>query len=521
MKNLRGIRILIALIIFVLLSLAFIGIPTFSPSTKIIDFITYLQFIPSVVKFTIALSAIGFIIVLLLTLLVGRVYCSTICPLGILQDIFSRLGKRIRKVKIYRYARPMNWLRYGLTILIIVSILFSGIFLLAWFDPYSNFGKIISGIIRPILIALNDSLSKVFEAANMLIIPPVGIKNIGWANVLFPSVILLVVGYLALFRGRLFCNTICPVGTVLSVVSRFSIFKLQINKTSCTQCGKCSSNCKSQCIDIKSQTIDFDRCVACYNCIQVCSENAISYTNQIGSKAEINADKKLTYNSERRNFISALTGSIIGAELIYAARARANENSNHINHLVINKKYPVSPPGSLNREHFISHCTACHLCVSQCPTHVLRPSFLEYGFTGMLMPYLNYNESFCNYECVQCSEVCPTGAILPITVEAKKTLQIGKVIFVKENCIVTIKETSCGACAEHCPTAAVHMVPYKNDLRIPATNQEVCIGCGACEYACPAKPHKAIYVEGNEVHALAQKPKEENLKEEIPEEFPF
>ncbi len=167
------------------------------------------------------------------------------------------------------------------------------------------------------------------------------------------------------------------------------------------------------------------------------------------------------------------------------------------------------------------HCTACHLCVSACPSQVLQPSLMQYGLEGIFQPFMDYDSSYCNYECVKCSEVCPTGAILPISTEHKKTVQIGKVIFLINNCIVYTKEKSCGACAEHCPTKAVQMVSFKGARTIPRTDANICIGCGACEYACPAEPYKAIYVEGNPVHQTAIKFKEEKSNDAAPLEFPF
>jgi ferredoxin len=167
-------------------------------------------------------------------------------------------------------------------------------------------------------------------------------------------------------------------------------------------------------------------------------------------------------------------------------------------------------------------CTACHLCVSACPTQVLQPTYFLYGLTGFLQPRMDFITSFCNFECILCGEVCPTGAILPLIKEEKKLVQLGKSNFVKENCIVNTKNTACGACSEHCPTKAVNMVPFKDKLTIPEVNNKICVGCGACEYACPTDP-KSIYVEGNPVHLVAEKPKEVKIEEKIDykEEFPF
>jgi ferredoxin len=136
---------------------------------------------------------------------------------------------------------------------------------------------------------------------------------------------------------------------------------------------------------------------------------------------------------------------------------------------------------------------------------------------------MDNSAAYCTFECVRCTEICPTGALLTVTIEKKKVLQIGKTNFVKENCIVETEGTACGACSERCPTKAVIMVPYKNNLKIPEVKNEYCIGCGACEYACPTIPFKAIYIEGNEVHQTAKIAPQERLEQEVnyKEEFPF
>jgi formate hydrogenlyase subunit 6/NADH:ubiquinone oxidoreductase subunit I len=140
----------------------------------------------------------------------------------------------------------------------------------------------------------------------------------------------------------------------------------------------------------------------------------------------------------------------------------------------------------------------------------------------MMQPRMDYITSFCNFECIICSEVCPTGAIKPIDLETKKLTQLGKAKFVKENCVVYTDETACGACSEHCPTKAVNMIPYdkKPSITIPEVNDKICIGCGACEFACPTTP-RSIYVEGNVEHVLAEKPKEQEIEKQELEEFPF
>ena len=187
------------------------------------------------------------------------------------------------------------------------------------------------------------------------------------------------------------------------------------------------------------------------------------------------------------------------------------------------KTKPVVPPGGGSREQFSELCTACHLCVASCPTQVIQPALAEYGWAGVFQPHMNYAVNYCTFDCVSCGEVCPTGALLPLTVDAKHVLQLGKTVFVKEDCIVETKKKDCGACAEHCPTKAVKMIPYEGKLFIPEVNNEYCVGCGACEHACPTEPRRAIYVDAHAIHQTAKvRTTERSVPlQATPEEFPF
>lgn len=514
MSKLKVVRRAIALLFFIVLMLAFIDF-TGLISHWIFEPFLSLQFIPSILKFLVmgGMVALGFVIILLITILFGRFYCSAICPLGIMQDIISRIARKFRKRKINRYSQPYTLTRYIILGIVVLSLFTGSIFLLNLLDPYSLFGKIWSGIFRPIVIFTNDSISGLLEYFSIYVLFPHGVKNANLALVAFASAMLLFIILLASFRGRLYCNLICPVGTFLGLISKFSIFKIKIDKTSCNRCGKCSTVCKSECIDVKNQEVDFTRCVSCYNCIGVCPEKGIKYYKPSKAITSQNTD------SGKREFVTSVV--MLSAVSALGFKPTDTRDEREAGKVKIKKKNPVTPPGAYSTGNFTSHCTACQLCVSSCPTQVLQPSTNEYGLSGFMLPHMNYNKSFCNYECTVCSEVCPNGAIIPINKKEKKTTQIGSVVFVKENCVVYIDETACGACSEHCPTKAVFMVPYKGNITIPETDLSICIGCGGCEYACPAKPDKAIYVEGNLTHRYAMIPKDNKPQEAAPTDFPF
>jgi ferredoxin len=366
-----------------------------------------------------------------------------------------------------------------------------------------------------LLMHINNFAAFTLEKFNIYLIYPIEIKAFYFISPLFPLIFLLIVIYLSYKRGRLYCNTICPVGTLLGLISKFTIFKLKIDKASCEGCGVCARVCKAECIEKSTKEIDFSRCVACYNCLDVCPSDSINYQLIQIDKTQSSSDES------RRNFISRTSMFFIG--LTSTALSQVTIIPKKDSKIAEKKNYAVTPPGSNTIDHFNNNCTACHLCVTACPTKVLQPSIMEFGIFNIFQPFMDYKTSFCNYDCIACSEVCPTSAILPLTSNKKKNIQIGKAIFVKENCIVETENTACGACSEHCPTKAVMMVDYKGNLKIPEVTNKYCVGCGACEFACPTKPYKAIYVDGNYVHQTAEKKPTEKLDQKIDykEEFPF
>ncbi len=518
-RQLKVIRVIISVAFFLLITFLFIDFSaTLSTSWK--SGLLYFQYLPSVFKFINLLSwmATGFIVVSLLSLLMGRVYCSFLCPLGTLQDILiyfrEKFGKRIRR----KYYRPLNWIRFPILIFSIILLLFFGnVLLLEMLDPYSNFGRIMSNFLRPVYYSMTNFISYLLELQDNYSLKPVELKNIGWISLGYSLVILALIIWMSLKHGRLYCNTACPVGTLLGQFAEVSLFKIRLEESLCNSCGICSSNCKANCIDAKNKHVDFSRCVGCLNCLYVCPGGGVKFMYNLGLRKKVAQDP--AGSEERRAFVKKSALLTAGAAVL-SKTVLAQEVKKAL--VPINREHPVTPPGSGDVMRFNSYCTACTLCVSACPTQVLQPSFLEYGLAGMMQPRMDYKTSFCNFECVICTEVCPTGAIKPISIEEKKLLQLGKSYFVKENCVVYTDGTACGACSEHCPTKAVNMVPYdeKPGLTIPEVTNDYCVGCGACEYACPTDP-KSIYVEGNVTHLQAKKPKEEEIEKQELEEFPF
>jgi ferredoxin len=571
----------------VVISLLFLGFAGFlfldfagTLSSALVNGITWIQVAPSLLKFLSfpAFLSLGFLVVIVATVLMGRIYCSTVCPLGILQDVISRASRlyteRIRgKAKRYRPAPARNLLRYSLLGVTVLFLIFGSSFFLNLLDPFSLFGKMVSGLVRPLYFGINNIAADWLQSRGIYTLYHVETRQLNALPLIYPALLLGLVAWFAFTRGRLYCNTICPVGSLLGLLSKYSMFRIQIDNSLCTRCNQCSLNCKAQCIDLKNQRVDFTRCVGCFNCFNACSAHGINYRNQWFPRTAV-ADRKPPdgkiptgqstrgdtpqhpdaapeqlsvsnrfTDSGRRTFLFRLLAYGIGhaaASRVVRAGAMSVPPADHTSHgrepdirddlrvvvtqpstIAEEKQFPVSPPGSMGLDHFNKLCTACRLCVSACPTRVLQPSFLEYGFTGMMRPRMDFHASFCRFDCVRCTEICPTGAILPLTLEQKRVTQIGVVKLELDNCVVRTENTACGACAEHCPTQAVFMVPYQDGLTIPEIDVDHCVGCGACEYICPTRPYRAIYVDGNPRHRQAVPPIIKALDYVPDDDFPF
>ena len=310
-------------------------------------------------------------------------------------------------------------------------------------------------------------------------------------------VTLVVLVVLAWRNGRTYCNTICPVGTVLSFLSRFSWMKIQFDADKCKNCSLCTKNCKAACIDFKNHQVDYSRCVVCGDCIESCKFGALGYSS---STRDTRDTSNTSVDPSKRSFLLS-SAMMTTAALAQEAKKTDGGLADIEDKVAPERQTPLTPPGSLSARNMAQHCTGCQLCVSECPNQVLRPGT---NWMSIMQPTMSYELGYCRPECTRCSEVCPAGAIKPIQKEEKSSIQIGHAVWVKKNCIPLTDGVDCGNCARHCPVGAIEMVPSDPDdeesLKIPVVNESRCIGCGACENLCPARPFSAIYVEGHEVH---------------------
>ncbi len=498
---LRKIRITLATVFFACVTLLFLDF-TGTLHTWL-GWTAKVQFLPALLALHVGVVAA----LALLTIVFGRIYCSVVCPLGVMQDIVSWVSGR-RKKKKYRfsYSPEKRWLRYGMLVVFVIALVAGVGSVAALLAPYSAYGRIAQNIFQPIYILGNNALAWAAERIDSYAFYGRDVWMRSLPTFLIAVITLVAITILSWRNGRTYCNTVCPVGTVLSFLARFSWFKVAVDETKCNQCGLCSRSCKSACIDFKNHRIDYSRCVVCGDCIGKCRKQALSYAHH-KAKAAPKAQAKATANTgsgvdaSRRSFL-------FGAAIATASMALAQEKKKVDGGLAeIEDKQaprrdtPLTPPGSLSAANMAQHCTACQLCVAECPNDVLRPST---DLMKLMQPTMSYERGYCRPECNRCSEVCPAGAIRPIKREDKSSIQIGHAVWIKKNCVPITDGKECGNCARHCPVGAITMVSSnpKDDYApmIPAVNTSRCIGCGACENLCPARPFSAIYVEGHEVH---------------------
>lgn len=430
---LKGLRVVLAILIFVPILLFFVDFADVLPDN--LHTLLHLQIMPAILGGMAGLVVFQFV----LALLFGRIYCSVICPAGVLQDIINRvfcIGKKKKKgVRRFSYHKPMNILRYSILGLTFVLAVFGMIELCTLLDPYSNFGRIANNLFRPVVMWVNNLLADGLAQMDNYTLYHVTISNVTVFGVISALVALLVFILMVVFRGRLFCNTLCPIGTLLSLISRYSFFRISFDKEACTHCGNCEHTCKAEAIDSKNLTVDTSRCVDCFNCVSSCAKGGLQYRFKPSFKKEAETARvqtdviqQATAPNSRRTFLSA--GATVAVSLpivstIAHGMEKGHGKGQHGQGKHGKKWPPIVPPGAISLERFKDVCTGCQICVTQCPSHVLRPTGLEYGFDYMLKPRVAYIDSYCNYECTVCSEVCPTHAIKPLTKEEKATTPSG------------------------------------------------------------------------------------------------
>lgn len=511
----RYVRIVLALLFFIAITMLFLDFTGVAVAN--FGWLARIQVIPALLSLNFA----AIVFLALLTLVFGRVYCSVICPLGVYQDIVQRLriwlsGRRKRKIGVYKFHKALSAVRYtifGVFALLLVlgftSILASS--LVALIEPYSMYGRMASGLLSPLFIDGNNALAE-WAAENDSYAFYTVARSVSGLLVAIGGISAVVVGVFAALTGRGWCNTVCPVGTLLGFLSRYSLLKPRIDTSLCNGCRSCERHCKAECINAKAHEIDYSRCVVCMDCINHCTQGAIKYTLRRTTK-ETAPDKNGTPESAGRRTFMALVGMGAGAAVASAADKLTDGGFTELKERKpAERANRVVPAGSGGTVHVSEKCVGCQLCIQACPNGVLKTS----GTLDTLMqPYMDFRDGYCTPECTLCSTVCPAGVFKPIDEAEKSSIKIGTAKVNLADCLYAAEDpTKCGNCARHCPTGAIAIVPMDPDnendkRRMPVVDENACIGCGACEYHCPVGTvvttkgdRAAIHVEGIRVHRI-------------------
>ena len=442
----KKIRIALAALFFVGITLLLLDV---SGTLHVwLGWMAKIQFLPAVLALNLAVI-VG---LLLLTLLFGRVYCSVICPLGIWQDIVSNLSGRRKGKKARFSASPeRKWLRYGVWVLFVAALLAGVHVFVALLAPYSAWGRIVQNLFQPLYIWGNNLLAWIAERAGSYAFYPREVWLRSLPTFLIALATLVTVTVLAWKNGRTWCNTLCPVGTTLGFFSRFALFRPVLDLDVCVRCHHCEKNCKASCIDIDAGTIDHSRCVVCFDCVDSCPLGGLKYRFTWKRKASHAGPAPAQADQTRRAF---LVGGLMAGAGALSARARSTaaaaaeadkKRDGGFADIVPKKEpvrtVPITPPGSLSVKDFYQHCTACQLCVAQCPNNVLRPST---DLAHLMQPRMSFERGYCRPECVRCTEVCPAGALLPITPEEKTAWHVGVARLDYNLCLPFSLDQECG-----------------------------------------------------------------------------
>jgi len=446
------------------------------------------------------------LILLILTLLLGRFFCGWICPLGSTIDIsdrlfFGRIGSG-RKTGYQRLKITPAIKYYFLAFLLVGSVL--GLQIAGWFDPlslitrsyalvflpYLNFmGSNIFNLLQriPLITHISEPVYSFLRIHLFYSLPPLFSHHL-LLLVLFAAVLSL--GFLS---RRGWCRLLCPLGALLALVSRYSPLRRMVRED-CESCRICETGCKMGAITDHGKGILAGECIECLTCIGICPSGEVSFRFEISRQKALQRSVSLS----RRGLLIGGMGGIVALPVLSLSHPRREESI-----------YLVRPPGALPEDEFVTRCIRCGECMKVCPTSGLQPSLWQAGLQGFLTPVLVPRVGYCEYNCRLCTQVCPTGAIQRISLELKRRFRIGTAHIDKTRCIPYAQGKNCVVCEEVCPipTKAVKLREAKpgdmigrgvaiveEPLLLPYILEEICIGCGICEYKCPVEGKAAITV---------------------------
>lgn len=454
------------------------------------------------------------LVILIPTFFLGRFFCGWICPLGALNHFVSswksetKRGRRL--IESNRYKRWHRWKYYVLLAALATAVAGSG--LAGWVDPIPLVVRSLALSVLPALQWAVDGLLELFyrtdswplaltaEGLGFIFHRTLGsFRALHFNQAFLLGLILLVILALNLRVTRLWCRAVCPLGALLGLASRWAIFGLEKRQAACGDCNRCLLHCQGGDDPIPGAPWRKTECHLCFNCVADCPEGGLRFRFFPATSETIERP-----DLARRHVVGGLAAGLATVPLLRAAPGLSGGGNDR----------RIRPPGALAEEQFLARCVRCGQCMKVCPNNALHPALAEAGFEGLWTPVLVPRIGYCETSCVLCSQVCPTGAIWEITPQEKgwsdggqkpaKPVRIGTAFIDRGRCLPWAMATECIVCEEWCPTSpkAIYLKPAEAPgsdgkpvaVRQPWVNPEICVGCGACEYACPVQDRPAIYV---------------------------
>jgi polyferredoxin len=453
------------------------------------------------------------LVILLPTLVLGRFFCGWICPMGTLQHFVGNLrseAKRgMQRIESNRYKRWQT-VKYGVLIAGLVAAA-CGSMVIGWLDPFSllvrslglSFLPAFNYAVRVALTPLEHSHIALVKNAAGGIHAVLGALVLDFRQAHFAQGLVLGILFIAILAAslrvtRLWCRSICPLGALLGSVSRWSVLGLHKDAESCNRCNRCLLDCQGGDDPVGGLPWRKAECLMCMNCVGSCPDHALVFRFFRNEKEVASPDL-----GRRRT----LTGLAAGVAIVPLMRANTGMGKSRHERL-------LRPPGALDEPEFLSRCIRCGECMKVCPNNALQPTLDEAGLEGLWTPTLVPRIGYCEPSCVLCSEVCPTGAIWQITPREKgwavgvgaqsQPVRLGTAFYDRGRCLPWAMATECIVCEEWCPVSpkaiyleeaqVVDSAGNTKTLKQPRVDPSRCVGCGACEYACPLQEHPAIYV---------------------------
>jgi polyferredoxin len=454
------------------------------------------------------------LIILVPTLFLGRFFCGWICPMGTLQhfvgDMPSESKRGKRRIESSRYKRWQT-IKYVVLLAGLVAAAF-GSMVIGWLDPFSLLVRSIglsilpafNYVVRAALTPLEQSHIAAIKATGGLIHAVLGaflleFRQAHFTQGLFLGILFFAILAMSLRVTRFWCRAICPLGALLGAVSRWSVLGLHKDPEACHSCNRCLLHCQGGDDPIGNSPWRKSECLMCMNCVGSCPDHALTFRFFRKEKEVASPDL-----GRRRT----ITGIAAGAVAVPLMRANTGLGKSRNERL-------LRPPGALDEPDFLGRCIRCGECMKVCPNNALQPALVEAGLEGLWTPTLVPRIGYCEPSRVLCSEVCPTGAIWQITPKEKgwvvgvgaaqnQPIRLGTAFYDRGRCLPWAMATECIVCEEWCPVSpkaiyveeaeVVDSAGKTKTLKQPRVDPSRCVGCGACEYACPLQEHPAVYV---------------------------